>query len=246
MKIERFRPSETISLWTPTGYVSDSLTLYLDSTISASYPGSGANWNDLSQGIQFVSSGSPIFSTVSGVPSFTFNGTQYWYNSASSSLVDLGGDCTLIMWVYHTSLAARKTIFEKAGTIYASYQQELAVTWEVSQAYSYYSRALPLYDAANVPGVINGSWTMVAIKMSTGRTSASRTGFYSINGAPWTAEYSSRTDTALVSAGEIRIGTGYAGTVTNGSISVVMCYKKMLSDDEIFKNFSYFRTRFGV
>lgn len=230
----------------PPAYVTSGLTLYLDAGKTSSYPGSGSTWTDLSQNLSFTSTGgSPSFSTVAGYPAFTFNGSQYWVHSATPSAVDLGGDCTLLMWMYPSSLAARKTIFEKAGTIYNSYEQELAMTWETDNSISYYSR-YNTYDFGYFRTLTNSQWQMWAIKMSTGKTSAARTGFYSKNGASWTSEYTSRSSSALTPAGEIRIGTGYAGTVTNGSIAIVMAYNKMLSDAEILQNYNVFKTQFGL
>lgn len=227
-------------------YVVDGLSLYLDAADTSSYPGSGSSWTDISQGLVFSSSGSPSFSTVSGQSAFTFNGTQYWYHSTNPSAVDLGGPCTVIMWLYPSSLAARKTIFEKAGTSYNSYEQELAMTWETDNNVSYYSR-YNTYDYGFFRTLTNSQWQMMAIKMSTAKTAGvARTGYYSKNGAAWTQEYTSRSTNSVLTAGEIRIGTGYAGTVTNGSVAVVMAYNKMLSDEEILQNYDAFKGRFGV
>jgi hypothetical protein len=87
---------------------------------------------------------------------------------------------------------------------------------------------------------------MVGIKMSTGKTAAARTGFYSKNGSAWTSLYTSRSNVALVASGAIRIGSGYAGTVTNGHISSVLCYNKMLTDAEVLQNYSATKRRFGL
>jgi hypothetical protein len=87
---------------------------------------------------------------------------------------------------------------------------------------------------------------MVALKMSTGLTSTSRTGFYSINGQSWISSYNSRSNTSLIAAADIVIGSGYAGSVYNGSIGSVMCYNKMLSDAEILQNFNATKSTYGL
>jgi hypothetical protein len=51
---------------------------------------------------------------------------------------------------------------------------------------------------------------------------------------------------AVVAAGAIVIGTGYAGTVGNGYIAGCYAYNKMLSDSEIKQNFEAHRWRFRV
>jgi hypothetical protein len=228
-------------------YVTDGLTLYLDAGLTSSYPGSGSTWTDLAQGLTFSSNGTQTpFGTVSGVPSFTFNNSGYWTYSTTPSLVDMGGPTTLILWVYNTGLAARKTVFEKAGTSYQSYEQEIAVTWETSNQWTYYSR-YNAYDYGNFTTTPLNQWSMNAIKMTTAKTTGvSRQGFRSLNGAAWTSDYVARSTTAVLAAGQIRIGTGYAGTMTNSSISIVMVYNKELSNDEILQNYNAFKQRHGL
>jgi hypothetical protein len=227
--------------------ITDGLTLLLDAADINSYPGSGTVWKDLAQGLTFNSYGTTTsWSTVGGSRAFTFNGSGYWECGSGFSNVNLGGDCTIILWLYEVGHSVRKTIFEKAGTTYASYQQEVAMTWEVGQDISWYSRAIPDYDYANTNACTTNAWNMMAIKMSTGLTSISRTGFYSKNGGSFISAYTSRSNTALIPAGAIRVGTGYAGTVDNGSVSIVSCYNRMLSDAEITQIYNIQKTRFRL
>ncbi|CAB4219069.1 hypothetical protein UFOVP1604_152 [uncultured Caudovirales phage] len=228
--------------------VSDSLSLYLDPNNSSSYPQTGTVWYDLANGLQFNSAGTTTpFTTLSGAKAFSFNSSGYWQCSSNYNLVDLAGDCTLIMWIHNTTAFHnnRRTIFEKNGTIYASYQQEIAVTWEGGTDLSWYSRVND-YDYGSTPAVGSGGWTMMAIKMSTGKGTACRTGFYSQNGGAWTNNYFCRSNTAITSAGAIVIGTGYAGTVEQGSIGAVLCYNKMLSNAEILQNWNATKSTYGL
>ena len=227
--------------------VTDNLVLCLDAGNPLSYPGSGNTWLDLAQGINFSSFGTQTpFVTANGAKCFSFNNSGYWSSVANHSLVDMGGDCTLLMWIYSEDVTSRRTIFEKAGTIYASYQQEIAVTWETAESFSYYSRRFPSYDFAGTSSISQNRWHLVVIKMSTGKTSSPRTGFYSMNGANWIAGYANASNTALEPAGAIRIGTGYAGTCNVGKIAAVMCYYKMLSDDEVSYNYNATKGRYGL
>ena len=228
--------------------VTSSLSLYLDPNNSSSFPQTGTVWYDLANGLQFNAWGAQTpFQTVSGAKAFTFNNSGYWQCSSNTNLVNMGGNCTLIMWVYSpASSPNRASLFQKNGTVYQSYEQEIALTWENPTTMTYYSRYSPAYDYAYVNGVNSSSWNMVAIKLSTGLTSSPRTGFYSINGASWTSNYSSRSDTALIPAADIIIGSGYAGPVYNGSVGLVMCYNKMLSDAEIAQNFNATKSTYGL
>lgn len=231
--------------------VTDSLSYYLDAGNTKSYPGSGSYWYDLASGIRMVSvtSTTPLI-TINGAKCMDFTGNSgYWQsNLGNTNLVDMGSDCSLLMWVYFQEISPRTTIFEKAGTSYLSYEQEIAVTWETDERFSYFSRRSPAYDYATLSseGLAKNQWHLVALKMSTGRTAASRTGFYSLNGGNWISNYTSRSNTALISSGAIRVGSGYAGTINNGKIACVMCYNKMLSDTEILQNYNALKGRFGL
>ena len=238
-----------MAFYTNPRIVTDNLSLCLDAGDSSSYPGSGTTWTDLANGIVFSSSGTTTpFGTVAGSPALTFNNSGYWQSTGGTSesdKVDMGGDCTLIMWLYADDIGERDTVFEKAGTSYNSYEQEIAVTWEVSESLSWYSRQ-GTYGYGNTSALTLSSWNMMAIKMSTGRNAAARTGFYSKNGGAWASSWTSRSGNPIVSAGAIRVGYGYAGVVEDGSVGAVMCYNRMLTDAEIKQNFSAHRSRYGL
>ncbi len=227
--------------------IKDGLTLCLDVTNLNSYSGTGTVWKDLAQGLIFNSTGTQTpLETINAAKSFAFNGSGYWYCNSGFGNVDLGGDCTIILWLYSEAISTRKTVFEKAGTSNASYQQEVAMTWETANDISWYSRLNPDYDYASTTTCTVGGWNMMGIKMSTGKTASARTGFYSKNGAPWISNYYSRSSTALITSGEIRIGTGYAGTCDVGNVGMVVCYNKMLNDTEILNNYIATKSRFLI
>lgn len=202
----------------------------------------------MAQNIVFNSGGTQTpFEIINGIPSFKFNDSGYWYSSQQdANLVDLGGNCTIELWLYSKGITERDTVFEKAGTQYQSYQQEIAMTWEVNNDITWYSRYSPNYDYGHTGYLSLNSWNQIAIKMSTGKTTEARTGFYCINGSNWISNYTSRSDTAIVPAGRIRIETGYSGPVESGSIAIVRCYNRMLNDNEIKQNFKIFRDKFHI
>lgn len=221
------------------------LSMLVDTHNSKSWPGSGTTWTDLVGGRSFSSSGTQTpEETKDGVNSFAFNGSGYWTSGDNTSGVDMAGDCTLIIWLWGEASSVRRTIFEKRGTIYPSYRQEIAVTWEVGRNWSYYSRNSS-YDYASTGSIPNGEWTMQAIKMSSGKTTTARTGFHSQNGGAFSASYTSRSSSAITPAGNIAIGNGYAGTVETGNVCMVATYNKMLSNDEIAQFYNATKTRFG-
>jgi hypothetical protein len=239
-------------MFTGPNIVRDSLSLAVDVSSVRSYPGTGTKWYDLSSNqITFSANGTQTpLSTINGVQCFNFNGSGYWQSDSGHENVNLAGDCTLLFWFYAEDLTERDTFFEKAGTGTgngggSSYQQEIAVTLETNEAFSYYSRKTDNYDYGGTFAMTQNEWNFMGIKMSTGETSTARTGFRSKNGANWTANYTSRSNTAIVPAGAVKIGTGYAGAVENGYVGAVYCYNKMLSNDEVVQMYNVTKQRYG-
>jgi len=232
----------------PSNLPIDGLGVYVDCTNPESYDDNA--WKDVSgNGLSFSKVGSiskSSFPSENGFPAWAFNGSGYFQCTIDPRTVNMGGDCTLIMMVYCETPSVRKTIFELGGGPYQSYQQSIACTWETSNAISYYSRYLDDYDFANMDTMTANSWNMMALKMSTGLTATARTGFRSKNGAAFSSNYTSRSDTALIIGNNIKIGNGYAGTCTDGGIGAVLCYNKMLTDLEIEKVYSVIGPAFGL
>jgi hypothetical protein len=232
-----------VTLFNPQVEKGSSVTAFVNGTRTQ-----GTVWTDTSKsGLTFNSYGSQTpFTTLGGASAFQFNGDGYWACTSGFDKVDLAGDCTIIMWIYNNVAPhdSRRTIFQKNGTVYAPYEQEIAVTWEAGTELSWYSR-YGSYDYASTPAVDIG-WTMMGIKMSTGKGSPCRTGFYSKNGGAWTNNYFCRSNNPIVPADAIVIGTGYSGAVVQGAIGMVMCYNKMLSDEEILQNFNATKSTYGL
>ena len=232
----------------PSNLPMDGLSCYLDSQINSSTSTSG-KWLDVSgNGLDFLSYGTALpLTTVGGYPAFQFNGSGYFQCNDKYGSVNMGGDCTLVMWVYCVDIAERDTIFEKVGVGGTSYQCEIAMTWETGEQFSYYSRKTPYYDYASTASMTKNAWNMISIKMSTGLTSTARTGFWSKNGSGYSASYTSRSNTALTPAAQIRVGNGYAGSVEgNNGIGAVLTYNKMLSNTEIQNLYIATKGRYGL
>jgi len=231
--------------------VMDGLSCYLDASNPESFAG-GTTWNDISgNGLVFSpANGGLNLQGFGGGQGLAFNGSGYYYSADKDQVVDMGGDCTLILWIYGANVPSRRTIFQKNGTIAQSYQQEIACTWEVgtgTTAISWYSRRTPNYDATSYGGITTDAWTMWSLKMSTGLTSAARLAYSCVNGNAYSQNVGySRSNTALVPASTIIVGNGYAGCVAVGALGAVLTYNKMLSDVEINQNFQAMRGNYGI
>lgn len=224
----------------------NSLSLVLDATNPQSYPGSGTVWTDLTQFIPFGAYGTQTpFTTIQGVPCMDFNDSGYWAmnNSGDASKVNMVTDFTLVMLYYYEGISERDTIFEKNGTIYASYQQEVACTIEAGSPgdMSWY-RGYSDYDYANTRTFAMNTWNFNAIK---GVGSTTRTGYYwnpSILG--WSQSYTNRTTNPITPASIVVVGNGYAGPVETGAMAAVYVWSRALSDEEIRDVYNQFKTKY--
>jgi len=208
----------------------------------------GPYWTDIAQNIVFearTTSGpyntSPTSrASIGGVNCIDFNDGSYWESTqAGADLVDMRYDFTLVMIYYYEGFAARRTIFEKAGNSYASYQQELACTMETDATMTWY-RGYSNYDYSTTKTYSTGGWRMVAIN-STGVTD--RTGQY-YDGSGWVTNYTNRTTSAITAAGPIRVGYGYSGVVQAGYMHACCVWDRKLTTQEINNTYRYFQTNY--
>jgi hypothetical protein len=200
-------------------------------------------WYDNVQNIAMTAAaGTPAArQTINNVPCVAFDGTLYWESTPNTlSRVDMTGEFTLIFVFYCTPLAVRKTIFEKVPNTYASYEQEIACTWEVDNNISFYTQ-VSTYDYGNFGVSTANQWNLRAIKMNASRDSAS-----AWTSSAWTGNIlTNRSDTAVVKAGGVRLGNGYAGVVTAGYIHACVIYGVALSTSEMTKVHGYYTNLFN-
>tara|TARA_B110001450_G_scaffold58704_1_gene55387 strand:+ start:136 stop:2037 length:1902 start_codon:yes stop_codon:yes gene_type:complete len=230
----------------PTRLNMNGLALYTDTNAPFSYATQPVDISGT--GISFATVGTTPEKVIKGgYPAYQFNGNGYFQCSVNPRVWDGGGDMTLVLVMYAETLSTRATVFELAGGPYSSYQQSIAVTWETNNNLSYYSRYSPSYDDGGTSTMGNDEWVMMAITISSGLNAGARNGEYSKNGAAWTTNYTSNSNTALIRGNNIRIGSGYAGTMGACALGAVLLYNRELSDSEISKLYSEtIQPRFGI
>lgn len=217
------------------------------------YQGGSTTWCDSVYGMCFNSrnSGEPNTTTptpkvwISSVPAIAFNGQSWWEsaNSTQADRVDLRGAFTLIMIFFFPSNNARHNLFEKAGTSYASYQQELATTWETSDTLSYYRAGGQegTYDYANTKTYTTNRWTFIAIK----GTANHGDGFYYDQSSGWVSNYTSRSSTNILKSSTIRIGNGYTGIMEVGYLHCCMVWNVDINSTRINEVYNYYSNLFN-
>lgn len=199
-------------------------------------------WYDLGPNkIDMTPTGTINYTTLGGTNCFGFNGSMYWSSTvAKAQTTDYRNGATLELWLYNQTKSVRKTVFEKAGNSYASYEQEIAWTWEVANDISCY-RAYDAYDYGSSSALNNNAWNHCVLVLYPYLGEAQ----WYLNGTA-NGSYTQRATRFPPQANEIRIGTGYAGTVDNGGVAMVKTYKKMFTADQVLQNYTNSKSRFGL
>lgn len=219
---------------------------------AANYQSGASTWYDPINGITFNSrnSGEPYVltptarTTVSGIPAIAFNGAAWWEtNQADANKVDIRGAFTLVLIFNFPANSARKTIFEKAGTSYQSYQQELACTWEVADEMSWYRAGGQegTYDYASTGGYGRNAWKFIAINGNADHTSGK-----DYRGNWDDSGYGNRSNINILRSGIIRIGTGYAGIMQVGYLHACMVWNVELNETRIDQVYNYYANLFSL
>lgn len=231
-------------------FPTDGLVLDLNAN---NYQSGASTWCDSVYGMCFNSrnSGEPYVTTptskvwVSGIPAIAFNSTSWWEgaNSTQNNRVDLRGAFTLILIYWFPANSVRRTIFEKAGTSYASYQQELACTWETGNNMSYYRAGGQdsTYDYAGTKTYTQSQWNFIAIKGNANHTN----GYYYDSSSGWNSSYTSRSDTNILQASTVRVGYGYAGIMDVGYLHSCMVWCVDLNSTRIGQIYNYYSNLFA-
>lgn len=231
----------------PSGDALQGLVCYIDATVEASYSETGKARDISGTGITFNTVGTNVArnTNLSGYPGWEFDGNGYFECSVNPRVWDGGDDMTVIMVLYGETHTTRRTIFELKGGPYSSYQQSIAMTWETSGAISYYSRYSPSYDQGSTTALGN-NWFMVAIKLSNGLTSGARNAMWRKNGGDFATSYTSNSNTALIRGSNIRLGSGYAGTMDNCGVGAMMLFNRELGDGEVDSIYNHLTPKFGI
>lgn len=232
----------------------DNLAFIVDPANSKSYPGSGTIWYDLSSNKIILNSAGTLtpLVTVNNTLCFQLNDSGYWISSLSDGQkTDLRFGATLIFWFRSVgNYSERDTIFEKVGIGTNSYRQELAVTVETANNFTYYRNANVSLGGVNYDS--GGStnhfetdvWVHTAIVLE---SMPNGVGKVYKNGSLYSTSYSLKGTTDISNkAGAITIASGYSGVCETGNFSIFKIYEKVLSDEEIAIDYNSCKGRFNL
>lgn len=215
----------------PGAVVSD-LTLWLDPNNSASYPGSGSTWYDISGNAANITlANSPAY--TSGTPSyFTFNGTTQ-FGTGSTANVLPSSTYTKSMWFQWNNYGFNNNIVSSdpgGHFTFGSGQNRI---------YSGHSD-WGNYNAFGTVATFNlNTWYYVAVTFDT----AVGMKMY-VNGV--FDSLSTYSLSPRPGNGSVDVASFSTSNLLSGIIGEAFCYSRALSDSEVAQNFLATRTKYGV
>jgi len=231
--------------------VTSGLILHLDSTVTASYPGTGSFWRDIS-GAGIASMGNADLSTGN----FTFESltrTMFANSGAASGGISVSlsnfskQEGTAEFWVMPLVYTGSNGLFVNNNVSTPDPLDWIWMGFYNSGQYSFFrigdGTNCCAQDISHPAAPPPGSWVQAVYTWSlSGKT---------IKSARNGAVFATRSVTAIPATNPSttgRIGLGYLNTQAEfrGYISVVRFYNRALSDAEIQQNFNAQRARFGL
>ena len=214
---------------------SNGALLYLDAGNSASYPGSGTAWTDLSGNSRNGTlTGGPTYTSADG-GSIVFDGTNDFVQCSGSLTATAA---TFVIWIrrngpqddfdgiiYSRSAAA-------TGISFYGTTNKISYTW---------NNAVDTYSWDSGLTIPDLTWCMIAVSV----TSTSATAYLcQSSGITSATNIVSHTSTVL---DDIKLAQDDQGArFFNGRIATAMIYNRALSAGEITQNFNALRGRYGL
>ena len=210
--------------------VTNGLRLYLDSTNTASYPGSGTSWFNLVAGVPITAS------LVNGV---TFKDNYLQTNGTNQYIsIPVGsGGTSLDLGISTTMGATRYADTSGNGRMMSG---QSARNWLLGH---FNNTTLNYYAEGTITGVPGGpNDTTFRVYTGTTNTTTDRYDFY-VNGV------NSVTSSVQGAAGLLgmEIGRQFNGTeYSSGSVAFVLIYNRVLSPAEVTQNYDALKSKVGL
>ena len=223
------------------GIVTDNLQLYLDAADSASYPGSGTTWTDLSPNAYSTTLvGAPAFNTTY----FTFDGTTEYVDTNQS----LAAESFSVGAWFRTSAAGIKMILSKETTAgnpwnYRIWLNGGQLVTDMSQAPATQASLTSSLTTYN-----NGSWYLVMF------TRDDNNWYLYVNGSqvatradPYTGSVTNAQELWIGRSAFTAGGSSPSGSYQyTGDIGQIFVYDAVLTSSQILQNYNATRATYGL
>ena len=225
------------------GLVTSGLIVHLDASNSASYPGSGTTWTDLTgTGNNGTLTNGPVYSSLSG-GCIDCDGTNDFVSITSNSglLPQTTTPITMQIWVYFDALTNGAIINKLSGSFgFDGYILSVSSAGYVG----YTVNGTGVNQVANSnPTVVFTTGTWYLVTFITQRSATANTTNVYVN----TTRYLTNAwgNDGYSESNPLQLGGGYGG-YANCKIGAFYFYNRGLSVSEITQNFNATKTRYGV
>lgn len=210
----------------PTSIVTNGLILYLDASLPASYPGTGTTWFDLSgQDAHADAVSMPTYVADNARSYFDFNGTSHRFNS-----VNINQEYRDLFIVQRLSASNRTLpmVFARFDGVDASLRYEDVTDMVI--------RPTPdqndWHINENARVFINGSFSAVGVDV--------------LNQDKFIRAYRSTSGFNFGTSFRYQISSQFMNRYFGGRLYLVLCYNRLLSNEEVNQNFNALRGRFAL
>ena len=214
--------------------VTANLTMYLNAADSASYPGSGTTWFDVSgNGANISLVGSPTYS--SGTPAyFTFNGSNQYGTGSTAGILN-PGSYTKSVWAWLNGYADNN--FSSSAT--GGHFMYMGPSGSTQKVYCGHTNWPSFVAFPSTTTFALNTWYYIAVTFDTtvGMTlyvNGVQDAVYTDNLAPFLGD------------GSTNIATFNGGNLLNGRMAKAFFYNTRLSAADILQNYNATRTEFGL
>jgi hypothetical protein len=229
--------------------ITDGLQFRLDAGNSASYPGTGTDWFDLS--------GNGNDGVLTNGPTYSSNDGGYFdFDDASSEYVDIGattgltsiGKATFVAWVYRDGSQSGYAgiIFSRLGegggppniahgmNIVGSGGGQLGYHWNSDH-----------FTWTGGPSIADSAWSMVAVSVDGGGSSTDATAY--VFDSTGVSSGTNSGNHVAITFDDLDVGRDEVGTrFWDGRIAQALIYDRALTQAELTTNFNASAYRYGL
>lgn len=231
-----------------TNIITSGLTVWLDASITSSYPGTGNNWYDISGNkIDATINNCSYLSTDGGA--FTLSGNGNYINVTNNTNLSLSTSQTKTMqiWIKFSATTTASTIINKLTTVsgFDGYLVQLGTT---TNTISTTTNGTTINNIVSSAATINiNTWYFITFfSRITGTTNSTKL-YVNTTNVLTTAHGNDgigETNNLLLGANLNRPSIG--GNDVSGWIGAFYFYNRELAETEIIYNYNMTKTRFGL
>ena len=224
--------------------VDTSLMVWVDAGQTASYPGSGATWTDLSgNGKNYTLTNTPTYSSTTNGGVITFAGASSQYATTATTLFNSTtfNTYTMNLWVYPTGAGNFVQVNGQTTPNSAYHYSAIEISAGGTIKLGQWTGASVTVIATSIQSL--NAWYNLVITYN-GTTATAYVNGVSVGSTNigWSSP-GANTFMALMAIDATNMGTG---AYASGSLGAFMVYNRGLIADEISTNFNALRGRYGI